>query len=162
MKNLTKQSLAAKLIIGLSLLAVFLFLVTPTVFLNYSEEVVVSWGWDAVLGLNPLEFANENKPLIPAEFNWVLYTTLIAHAVLGVITFLIGKKSKGFYIFATIIFVILAIVYFTTASTWIYSTYRPGFTGLHGTPILGVGPWFAGLASAVAAISCIVENRMAK
>ena len=65
MKNLTKQSLAAKLIIGLSLLAVILFLVTPTVFLNYSEEVVVSWGWDAVLGLNPLEFANENKPLIP-------------------------------------------------------------------------------------------------
>ena len=89
---------------------------------------------------------------------WAILITL----VLGVTTALIGPKKKGYYIFSAIIFVVLAVIFFTISSTWLESTVNWGGTAGHQGKPLGVGPWFAGLAASFSAIGSIVANRMSK
>lgn len=158
-----KQNLVAKIILILSLLSVLLLIVTPMQFLNYGKNGIHAiWGWTGIFGGDvALELGDITKTLT-YDFNWVIYVACILTLVLGVTTALIGPKKKGYYIFSAIIFVVLAVIFFTISSTWLESTVNWGGAAGHQGKPLGVGPWFAGLAASFSAIGSIVANRMSK
>ena len=158
-----KQNLVAKIILVLSLLSVLLLIVTPMQFLNYSKGGVHAiWGWTGIFGGDAsLQLSGVVKTLT-YDFNWVMYVACILTVVMGVTTFLIAQRNKGYYIFSAIVFAILAIIFFTISSTWLESTVNWGGTAGHQGKPLGVGPWFAGLAASFSAIGSIVANRMSK
>ena len=144
--------LAPKLILILSLVSILLMIVTPILFVDKGiNGVIAVWGWNGIFG-------NENAKGLSFAFNWEIYISCLVLFVIGSTTFLIGPKARGYYIFSAIILVVLAVMFFTT-KIWIEKS--TNFTGSLNVN-LGVGPWFAGLATSLSAIGCLYEFKTVK
>ena len=158
MKNTANKSLATTIILIASLVSVLLLIVTPLQFMNFFKDGVHAiWGWTGIFGGDI--FITAARDTIHCDFNWVLYVNLLLTIVLGVTTYLIGPKAKGYYIFAAIIFVVIAIINFTTVDVWLKaSTLKVTGCELY----LGIGPWVGGIGGVVSAISCIVAHSFEK
>lgn len=154
-----KPSILVKLILILSVVSFLVLLLTPTIFVSNSSGLTTVWGWTGIFGgtvaapVFSLEF----------EFNWTIYLIWLIGLVIGVMTYYIGPKHRGFYIFAAIVFVLLSIFIFTIGSSWIQSSWISGNGEANKERMaLGVGPWTDGFLAIILALISIVEFRLAK
>ena len=162
MKNTAKKSLAAQIILIAALVSVVLLVLSPLHFIyKPGTGLFAIWGWTGIFGGSLSVDLSGVTRYIECQFNWVLYVNVLLTLVFGVTTYLIGPKAKGYYIFAAIFFVVIAILNFTTAEVWVPSTTtKESLTGF--VPYLGVGPWVGGIGAVVSAISCIVAHSFEK
>lgn len=152
-KSNSKTTIATKIIFYASLLSIVLFFLTPIFFINRLKDgVEVIWGFDAILGLKPTY-----------DFNWYIYIACIVFLIMGVTTYYIGPKSKGYYIFSSIVYVVLAVICFNSISWFINgSMHFDNGSFIKNNTYLGIGPWFGGIASIISVIACIVDFRTFK
>lgn len=151
-KTNSKASIATKITLFASLLSVLIFFVTPIFFIGLASGLEVVMGFDAILGLK----ANY-------DFNWYIYIACLLFLIMGITTYYIGPKAKGYYIFAAIVFVLLAVVCFNSKSWFINGSMHFEYGSYYkDSAHLGIGPWFAGIASIVSCITCIIDFRTYK
>lgn len=163
-KTNNKNSIAVKLILIFTILSILLMILTPIIFLDYGVDygkgIHPIWGWTGIFG-GTVDISNGYRNLI-FDFNWTIYITLLVLLIAGVTTYLIGPKSRGYYIFGAILFVLCAIMFFTITTTWILETMTNATTADKSVANLGVGPWAAGFLSIFSAIACIFEFKTVK
>ena len=154
-----KPSILVKLILILSVVSFLVLLLTPTIFVSNSSGLITVWGWTGIFG------GTVSAPVfsLEFEFNWTIYLIWLIGLVIGVMTYYIGPKHRGFYIFAAIVFVLLSIFIFTIGSSWIQSSWISGNGEANKERMaLGVGPWTDGFLAIIMALISIVEFRLAK
>jgi len=167
-KTKNNKSLATIIILAMCLVSALVLIVTPIMFLDYTGGnslnldnnygIRAIWGWTGMFGGS---FSVENYKNFTLDFNWAAYLTMLAYVVIGFTTYYIGPKKRGYYIFAALVFVILAVMSFTMTSTWISST--TSFSEYDRTVAhLGVGPWISGFFACFSVLGCIYEFRTAK
>ena len=142
-----------------SLVAALVLLVTPLFFVDgLKDGVDAIWGFNAILGLGSGQIISG----IAAKysFTWVLYVAILLFAVMGFTTYYIGPKSRGYYIFSAIVYVVLAVIVFNSKAWVIRETLDS--SAIVNRTYLGVGAWVAGLIAALNVILNIVEFRTFK
>ncbi|CDC41269.1 unknown [Firmicutes bacterium CAG:449] len=156
-----KTSLIAKLILLGSIIAVLCIYLTPMFFINFlSDGTATIWGFKAIFGGSPDQVSSIT---ITYDFNWRPLVISIIFLLIGVTTFLIGPKAKGYYIFSSIVFLGLAIFIFYMKSIVIRPTIHVSTSSLAmNRAHLGVGPWASGIISSLSCLACIIEYRLAK
>ena len=153
--NTTKVTLT---ILLSSLITVVVLLLTPLFFVDdLKDGVVAVWGFNAILGLGSNTVSG-----ITATYNltWVLYVALLLYVVLGFTTYYIGPKSRGYYVFSALVYVVLAIIAFNSKAWVIKEAF--GSSAILNRTYLGIGAWFAGLVAALNVVLCIVEFKTFK
>ena len=172
-----KPSILVKLILILSVVSFLVLLLTPTIFVSNSSGLTTVWGWTGIFGVSNssglttvwgwtgIFGGTVSAPVfsLEFEFNWTIYLIWLIGLVIGVMTYYIGPKHRGFYIFAAIVFVLLSIFIFTIGSSWIQSSWISGNGEANKERMaLGVGPWTDGFLAIIMALISIVEFRLAK
>lgn len=152
-KTNSKVSISTKITLYASLLSILVLFLTPIFFIDMlSNGLKTVWGFTAILGLQT-----------DYDFNWYIYIACLILLIIGVTTYYIGPKARGYYIFSAIVYVVLAVVIFNSRAWFIngsmhFENTAVATNGAH----LGVGPWFSGIATCVCAIACLVDFKTYK
>ncbi len=152
-KTNSKLSIPTKITLYASLLSILVLFLTPIFFIDMlSNGLQTIWGFTAILGLQA-EY----------DFNWYIYIACLVLLIIGVTTYYIGPKARGYYIFSAIVYIVIAVVIFNSKS-WFINGSMHFETGSYVKSLahLGVGPWFSGIASCVCAITCLIDFKTFK
>lgn len=168
-KTKQKKSLVTLIILAICIVSALALILTPIVFIDGYQggtsgantslggKILSIWGLLGIFGGTFSKYA----VTFTIDFCWPAYITVIAFLVLGFVTYYIGPRKRGFYIFTAIVFVLLAVMSFTMSSTWLKSTTH-ATDYIKSLYYLGVGPWVSGILSCFGAIACIYEFKTVK
>lgn len=161
LKKTNTKTKITKTILLSSIIAVIILILTPLFFVYELESSSLKsiWGFNAIFGLQSSQMIQSVNPIY--SFTWVLYVALLLFLVLGFTTYYIGTKSRGYYIFSAIIYVIVAIIIFNSKA-WVINEAFSGTKSIITNTHLGIGAWFAGLVASLNVILCIIEFKTFK
>lgn len=156
-KQSNKKSIFVMLTLILTIISFLVLVLTPTIFIRSTPI----WGWTTIFG-GKVSLSNTN--LLEFNFNWTIYIIWLLILIVGISTYCIGPKSRGYYIFSAIVQILLAIFIFTIGSSWIYTSWIVGGSSPinQARMVLGVGPWVSGILAVINALLSIVEFRVVK
>lgn len=159
-KTNVKVTTGTKIILISSIIAVLCLLFTPLFFIDgLSSGVSVVMGFKAILGVGSFRYETNTLNM---ETIWYLYIACLLFLIIGFTTYYIGPKSRGYYIFTAIVFVIIAVLCLNSKSWFLVGNKVDNPSLLKNRTYLGVGPWLGGLVCIINAIIAIVEYRTYK
>lgn len=155
-KQSNKKSIFVMLTLILTIISFLVLVLTPTIFIRSTPV----WGWTTIFG-GKVSLSNTN--LLEFNFNWTIYIIWLLILIVGISTYCIGPKSRGYYIFSAIVQILLAIFIFTIGSSWLKTSWIVGQGPANlERMVLGVGPWVSGILAVINALLSIVEFRVVK